>query len=395
MSIPKLRFPEFNGEFQTAVLEELVELTNTKYNPEKSNETLKCIELEHIAQETGTIIGFNNSGEQKSIKNKFVKGQILYGKLRPYLRKYWYATFDGVCSSEIWVLNGKKLDNRYLFQLVKTDKFNKIAGATSGTKMPRADWNYMKSQLISYPPIAEQVKMADFLSTFDSRIEAQVYKLRSLEELKNGIIQQIFSQELRFRGDNGKDYPQWEETRLSEILTETKLKSSGNLTICSVAVRKGVIDQIEHLGRSFAAANTENYKLVRYGDVIYTKSPTGDFPYGIFKQSFLKEDVAVSPLYGVFEPANVNIGYLLHSFFSYKENLNNYLAPIIQKGAKNTINITNSTFLSRSLWLPVSKDEQKKIADFLYTINEKISLETEIFKVLKDIKKGLLQQMFI
>ena len=156
-----------------------------------------------------------------------------------------------------------------------------------------------------------------------------------------------------------------------------------------------VVGSSGSVGRSFAAKDTSNYNLVKFGDVIYTKSPTGDFPYGIIKQSFLNEDVVVSPLYGVFEPLNFNLGYILHSYFYYKENTNNYLYSIIQKGAKNTINITNTTFLSKSLLLPMDEDEQRKIASLLKKLDNKIEKEQEKLDSLNEYKKGLLQQMFV
>ncbi len=104
--------------------------------------------------------------------------------------------------------------------------------------------------------------------------------------------------ELRFPEFKGK--PTWIEKKLSKVLSEHGQKSEGNEEIFSVSVHKGVINQIEHLGRRFAASNTDKYKRVLPGDVIYTKSPTGDFPYGIIKQSKISKPVIVSPLYAVF-----------------------------------------------------------------------------------------------
>ncbi len=185
----------------------------------------------------------------------------------------------------------------------------------------------------------------------------------------------------------------WKEVKLGEILHEHLQTSSGNEGVCSVSVHKGVVDQIEHLGRSFSATNTANYNLVHYGDVIYTKSPTGDFPYGIFKQSQQKNNVIVSPLYGVFTPSSYALGYILDAYFSYPINMNNYLRPIIQKGAKNTINITNKTFLSRSLFLPTDISEQQAIANVLSTADDEIDLLNKKLILFKEQKKGLMQQL--
>jgi len=109
--------------------------------------------------------------------------------------------------------------------------------------------------------------------------------------------------------------------------------------------------------------------LVKPGDIIYTKSPTGEFPYGIIKQSKINYNVIVSPLYGVFSPKTKALGAMLDSYFSSKANTRNYLHPIIQKGAKNTINITNETFLSHGIALPTDNKEEEALVTIIETIN--------------------------
>ena len=149
----------------------------------------------------------------------------------------------------------------------------------------------------------------------------------------------------------------WQKTELSKVLQERTEKNINGYTVCSVSVSQGIINQIEYLGRSFAAKETSHYNVVKYGDIVYTKSPTGDFPYGIVKRSYIKNAVAVSPLYGVYKPIDDNIGVILHFYFMQPNNAFNYLHPLIQKGAKNTINITNTRFLGNSIPLPKTEDE--------------------------------------
>ena len=201
-----------------------------------------------------------------------------------------------------------------------------------------------------------------------------------------------FEFKLRFPEFKGKET--WADRKLSEVLFERKEKSTGKEEVFSVSVHKGVIDQIEHLGRSFAASNTENYKRVLPGDIIYTKSPTGDFPFGIIKQSKVSKPVIVSPLYGVFRPETIDLGVILDAYFEYPERTINYLSSIVQKGAKNTININNETFLSKSLVLPTDKFEQQKIASCLSSLDEVITGEQQKLELLKQHKKGLLQNLF-
>lgn len=186
----------------------------------------------------------------------------------------------------------------------------------------------------------------------------------------------------------------WADRKLSDVLFEHKEKSTGDEEVYSVSVHKGVVNQIEHLGRVFAASNTENYKRVLPGDIIYTKSPTGDFPFGIIKQSKVSKPVIVSPLYGVFKPETTDLGIILDAYFEYPERTINYLSSIVQKGAKNTINIHNDTFLSKSLILPLDKKEQSKIASCLSSLDELIVAHNQKLDLLKDHKKGLVQNLF-
>lgn len=187
----------------------------------------------------------------------------------------------------------------------------------------------------------------------------------------------------------------WQRIALCKVLQERNEKNVNGRTICSVSVIQGVVNQVEYLGRSFAAKQTSHYNIVKYGDIVYTKSPTGNFPYGIIKRSNIREDVAVSPLYGVYIPASDSIGVFLHFYFMQPSNAFNYLHPLIQKGAKNTINITNGRFLENSVLLPISKSEANTIAGILKTIQAKIEIEKNLLQSYTKEKEYLLRQMFI
>lgn len=128
------------------------------------------------------------------------------------------------------------------------------------------------------------------------------------KDTKQGIVPALRFPE--FHGSKG-----WNLRPLSDYLTEYRQKSDGMSKVHSVSLSKGIVNQIEYLGRSFSADDTSHYKLVKPYDVVYTKSPTGDFPYGIVKQNFNLYNVIVSPLYGVFTPNNRYIGYIIHSIF--------------------------------------------------------------------------------
>ena len=235
------------------------------------------------------------------------------------------------------------------------------------------------------PDIEEQQKIADFLSLVDQRIEKQRQLVESLKKYKRGVIFKLFS----------KNNPNNQSISLRELLQEKNDRNSLGLRVCSVAVNKGVVDQIEHLGRCFAASDTSKYRRVSYGDVVYTKSPTGDFPYGIVKQSKIHRDVCVSPLYGVYKTLNYEVGNLIHAYFELHQLANNYIRPLAQKGAKNTINITTSHFLDDIIYFPSNDKYRKNISNFLDKLTRCISIQEEKLQQNEKLKKGLLQQMFI
>ncbi len=182
---------------------------------------------------------------------------------------------------------------------------------------------------------------------------------------------------------------------LSEILVERSELNEALYPVHSVSVTQGVVNQIEYLGRSFAAKDTTNYHVARYGNIIYTKSPTGDFPYGIVKRSNAKSPAAISPLYGVYDCISDDFAVILHYYFASPINTTNYLHPLIQKGAKNTINITNQRFLDNSVALPIREQEAKCVAILLETLQSKIYLEEKQLTAYSRQKHYLLRSMFI
>ena len=247
------------------------------------------------------------------------------------------------------------------------------------------DW--MKRSL-SLPPLHEQQKIAAILSTQDKVIELKEKLLAQKRQQKKYLMQQLLTGKLRLPDINGE----WTSVKLKELLIERNEKNvEQNHRICSVAVSKGVVDQIEHLGRSYAAADTSNYGVAHYGDIIYTKSPTGDFSLGIIKQNRMRENVAISPLYGIYKPISFSTGYLLNIYFESTINTKNYLTPIVQKGSKNTIAISNSAFLENKIFFPMDEATQSRIAKIFELTDHEIDLLQKSIEAEKQKKKALMQ----
>lgn len=248
---------------------------------------------------------------------------------------------------------------------------------------------FKKHCLVPLPPLPEQTAIANLLAAWDLAIEKAEQLIATKERRLSSLTQDLLTGKKRINGFTGK----WQNYRLAEVLIEHREASTGREEVYSVSVHKGLINQIEHLGRVFAAKDTSNYNLVKPGDVVYTKSPTGNFPYGIIKQSCIDFPVIVSPLYGVFTPRSQQLGTFLNFYFESPVRTRNYLWPIIQKGAKNTINITNSTFLSNSLYLPSCDEETEAIAALLTTARQEIDLLKRQAEAWRRQKRGLMQRL--
>ena len=158
----RLRFTKPNGtafpDWVEKPFAEIASRARSIFDPTRSDDRPTLVELENIESMTGKIIGESNLVGQVSLKTEFRAGEILFGKLRPYLRKFARPYFDGVCSSEIWVLRGTKTSNAFLYYLVQSSRFNRLANISSGSKMPRSDWATIADSGFELPHPDEQKK---------------------------------------------------------------------------------------------------------------------------------------------------------------------------------------------------------------------------------------------
>ncbi len=186
----ELSFSE--GQWISKPFAEIAHLGKKRYTP-SPNESKPCIELEHIEQLTGRLLGSVNSSEQNSQKSAFEKGDVLFGKLRPYLKKYALPDFEGVCSTEIWVFKPTEcITSEFLYYLVQSEEFINAANISSGTKMPRAEWSKVASTVFFLPNIEDQTKIVNLLMKIDKKINTESMLLEKLEQFKKATLQKLF-----------------------------------------------------------------------------------------------------------------------------------------------------------------------------------------------------------
>ena len=189
-NIPEIRFPEFSDAWKQRKFGEFVE---RKSDSALSSTSIPSVEYEDVESETGIL------KKDIYVKTEFKKGvlfsdnDVLYGKLRPYLHNWLAPSFTGVAVGDWWVLSPKNCSKDFLYRLLQTLTFDVIANQTSGTKMPRADWNLVSSTAFYIPSsIEEQEKIGSLFNRIDNTITLQQRKLESLQKLKKGLLQQMF-----------------------------------------------------------------------------------------------------------------------------------------------------------------------------------------------------------
>ena len=181
-----------DADSTTYYFSEIARRRKEKYSPDSGVE-YPCIELEHIEQGTGRLLGNVSSTTQSSIKTAARSGDVLFGKLRPYLRKFAFAEQDIVCSSEIWAfIPSEYVIPKYLYYLVQTEHFLRVANISSGTKMPRAEWANIEKEPFDIPCILIQEKIVSILEAIDKKICTSGDSLRMLINFREGLLQQLF-----------------------------------------------------------------------------------------------------------------------------------------------------------------------------------------------------------
>ena len=192
---------------------------------------------------------------------------------------------------------------------------------------------------------------------------------------------------LRFPGFEGE----WESRKLSTYLYENKERNrAGEFNksdVLSVSGDCGIVNQIELLGRSFAGKSVADYHIVRTGNIVYTKSPLKEYPYGIVKYNSGKDGI-VSTLYAVYHHReNVN-GRFVEHYFTSPQRTNRYFKPIVRIGAKHDMKIGNDEVLDNSVLFP-GLDEQNKITELLDLLNQRIAIQSKVIERYESLIKAL------
>ena len=355
--------------------------SKSRMNPITSDSSYKCIELEHLSQGTGFLLGYANSKDLKSQKSFFEEGDVLFGKLRPYLRKFYFADFKGVCTTEIWVLKPEKYtSNRFLFHLVRSDKIVEAANLSTGTKMPRAEWKTVSETKIPVPTIEEQTAIATALSDADALINSLEKLIAKKRNIKQGAMQQLL-----------KPKEGWEVKKLGEI---SEMFSGGTPLTTNANYYNGgipwvVIADITKAGKYIAETEktisnegllNSSAKLFRSGVLLFAMYAS------IGKTTIALMDTTCNQAILGIQPYSINKEYLYY-FLSFNERK---FATMGQTGTQS--NLSKDMVQKIEIPYPI-EEEQTYIATILSDMDAEIAaLETKLEKY-KKVKLGMMQNL--
>ena len=188
-SVPEIRFKGFTDPWEQRKFSNLTD----RVSMQSSDPDLPQVEYEDIVSGEGTLNKDLRDKEGGKTGIKFYAGDVLYGKLRPYLMNWLYPQFNGVAVGDFWVLRATECDSSFLYRLVQTDSFQRLANVSSGSKMPRADWNLISQSFFAVPAdYAEQRVIAKSLAELDDLITLHQRKLELLQNIKKSLLDKMF-----------------------------------------------------------------------------------------------------------------------------------------------------------------------------------------------------------
>ena len=189
-----------------------------------SDDTLPRVEYEDIVSGTGRLNKDIYAKQSSKSGIVFHQGDVLYGKLRPYLQNWLLPTFDGLAVGDFWVLQPQNADSSFLYRLIQSRQFDEVANQSTGTKMPRADWKLVSKTVFSIPSnISEQAAIGTYFTALDSLITLHQRKYEKLHNIKKSMLEKMFPKngsnvpEIRFKGFTEA----WEQRKLGELGTIT------------------------------------------------------------------------------------------------------------------------------------------------------------------------------
>ncbi|WP_417713743.1 restriction endonuclease subunit S [Pseudophaeobacter arcticus] len=403
MNVPKLRFPEFEGEWE--------EMKFSNFLKPNFRDVPKPIQ-KYLA------IGIRSHGKGTFQKPESEPDKIAMDTLYVVRENDLIVNITFAWEGAIAIVpkedDGGHVSHRfptYEFrkELVSHEYFRSViadrrfrqklelispGGAGRNRVMSKPEFLKLKHR---FPSLPEQKKIAAFLGVVDAKIAALRARRAGLERYKRGLMQALFSQTLRFTKPDGTAFPDWEEKRLGEVFTRVTRKNvEDNQNVLTISAQQGLVNQRDFFNKSVSAQDVTGYYLLKKGDFAYNKSYSKGYPMGAIKRLNNYEKGVVSTLYICFSADSETVSKYFEQYFDFG-GLNREIHKIAQEGARNhgLLNMSVVEFFKDMIMPFPHPDEQAKIAEALSAMDAKIAAVGDQVAQMEAFKKGLLQQMFV
>ncbi|MFQ3781402.1 restriction endonuclease subunit S [Staphylococcus saprophyticus] len=394
-NIPKLRFPEFIEEWCNKDVGQVVNVYDgTHQTPKYTNKGIKFLSVENIKTLKSNKF-ISKEAFEKDFKVRPEFGDILMTRIGDVgTPKVVNSNEDLAYYVSLALLKPKSIYSYFLEALIKSPTIqNEIWRKTLHIAFPKKiNKNEIAKIMISYPKSEEQEKIGNFFSKLDRQIELEEQKLEKLEGQKKGYMQKIFSQELRFKDENGNTFEEWKNTNFNYFMSEPDNLEKG------IDLRKDQLLTVKLEGNGVSKANIN--RALKMGSTVYYKRFAGQFIYG--KQNFFNGAFGIVPkflnnYYSSGDVPALNIDYSKIDskyFINYISRKDYYKKKEAFSTGTGSKRIHEKTLLDFDIMLP-SVEEQEKIGDFFSEIDNFIEKQSYKVELLKERKKGFLQKMFV
>lgn len=404
MRAPILRFTQFTDDWEETTLENLAEVERGKFSVRPRNDPryfggeMPFVQTGDVTGSDMYLKGYSQTLNADGIKvSKVFPADTILITIAANIGDTTITQYAVACPDSVVAIQSKKdlADTIFLKNLIDLQKENLDSQATQNAQK-NINLQVLKPLQLIAPSKVEQTKIASFLSAVDEKISQLTQKHQLLSQYKQGMMQKIFSQQIRFKADDGSEFEEWNDIQLKDISHRiTRKNKELNQNALTISAQLGLINQQEYFSKQIASRDLSKYYLLHKGEYAYNKSYSAGYPMGAIKRLKLYDKGVVSTLYICFS-LNEYINSDYFEQFVESGLLVPELEKIAQEGARNhgLLNISLQEFFEVNLKMP-SLDEQAKIANFLSAIDQKIDVVSQQIKQAKQWKKGLLQQMFV
>ena len=390
---PAIRFKGFSDAWEQRKFEEIAVRSSVIC----SDDTLPRVEYEDIVSGTGRLNKDIYAKQSSKSGIAFHQGDVLYGKLRPYLQNWLLPTFDGLAVGDFWELQPQNADSSFLYRLIQSRQFDEVANQSTGTKMPRADWKLVSKTVFSIPSnISEQAAIGTYFTALDSLITLHQRKFEKLTNVKKSMLEKMFPQ-------NGSSYPEirfkgftdpWEQRKVSDLAEKTY--GGGTPTTSNEAYWNGDIPWIQSsdvvdgklLGVEPRKWITQDGLNNSAAQLIPGNSIAIITRVGVGKLAFMPYSYATSQDFLSLSKLNAEPLFTVYACYKKLQSELNAVQGTSIKG------ITKDELLAKNIMVP-RYAEQQQIGAFFKQLDNLITLHQRELEKLQNIKKSMLEKMFV